>query len=266
MLKIASGQRSAIGATMARVAEDLGQFSPLSPDDRDRMQIAGRRFETFNNGAQIRARIDGSPRAGVILSGWACEQCILLDGRRQIFSILVSGDPIVMLGDSAPMMRSVVALTRLEFADLTPIVRYGSPSIGEGAPKAFADAISQQRNRLFDHIVRLGRHTARERIVHLLLELRDRLELAGLVKAQTFRIPLTQETLADTLGLSVVHIHRTLQQLRREGLIELKSGGVTLLKPAQLAAIVEVAEPPTQRVELRSKRPFPMASYSSAIT
>ena len=72
-------------------------------------------------------------------------------------------------------------------------------------------------------------------MLNLLLELYDRLDAIGLVKENTFRIPLTQEIFADALGLSVVHINRTLQQLRREGMLTVGRGTVTLHQRHKLA-------------------------------
>ena len=66
-------------------------------------------------------------------------------------------------------------------------------------------------------------------------QLYDRLDAIGLVKESTFRIPLTQEVFADALGLSVVHINRTLQQLRREGMLTVGRGTVTLHQRHKLA-------------------------------
>jgi CRP-like cAMP-binding protein len=91
--------------------------------------------------------------------------------------------------------------------------------------------------------MRLGRQTALERTAHLFLELRQRLAAVGLADGARFPLPLTQEVLADTLGLSIVHMNRTLQQLRREGLVEVKSGWARLLDPAALAARCAFAAP-----------------------
>jgi CRP-like cAMP-binding protein len=92
---------------------------------------------------------------------------------------------------------------------------------------------------LLDHAVRLGRLTAFERVAHFLLELQQRLEIAGLGDRQRFPLPLTQEILADALGLSIVHVNRTLQQLRRTGLIELRSGVAILVQPDALAKLCD---------------------------
>jgi biotin operon repressor len=89
----------------------------------------------------------------------------------------------------------------------------------------------------------MGRLSARERVTHLLLELRERLDRAGLVKGDTFRIPLTQEVFADALGLSVVHINRTMKQLRQSGSVVFKSGSVTIRDPERLAAMAQYQSP-----------------------
>ena len=67
--------------------------------------------------------------------------------------------------------------------------------------------------------------------------------MVGLADETSVPIPLTQEIMADALGLSVVHLNRTLQQLRRNQLIEFKSGHVKLLQPEQLADIADFRPP-----------------------
>jgi CRP-like cAMP-binding protein len=131
----------------------------------------------------------------------------------------------------------VVALTALE-----PVVGDGvAEAAARGRSPALAAALTRARwleqSMLLDHMVRLGRQTAYERVAHFLLELQQRMEIAGFGDAQRFPLPLTQEILADVLGLSIVHVNRTLQQLRREKLIELRSGVAILLQPDILASI-----------------------------
>ena len=87
------------------------------------------------------------------------------------------------------------------------------------AMMSYADEIN-----LRDQIVRLGRQTAYERLVHLVLEFHSRLQAIDMVDGNTFSLPLTQEILADALGLSVVHINRTLQQVRRDRLLDMRGG------------------------------------------
>jgi CRP-like cAMP-binding protein len=106
--------------------------------------------------------------------------------------------------------------------------------------------------RFRDHVVRLGRQTAYERVVHLMLEFSSRLDAIGQVSEQGFALPVTQEILADALGLSVVHINRTLQQIRRDRLFDLRSGQVTLRQIDLMKAMADwsppLVLPPTPRV------------------
>ncbi|CAN7251006.1 helix-turn-helix domain-containing protein [Phenylobacterium sp. LjRoot225] len=155
---------------------------------------------------------------------------ILPDGRRQIFAFHLPGDVASFSGVSDVGDRGLVALTNVEIADAIALVA------GERASASVADAVRRGEDRLFDHIVRIGRLTARERVLNLLFELHDRLEVIGLVKAGAFRLPLTQEVFADALGLSVVHINRTLQRLQREGFLTIGRGMVTLHQPQKHAA------------------------------
>jgi CRP-like cAMP-binding protein len=183
-------------------------------------------------GASISGSQGSRKREIVVVSGWIAETRILPDGRRQIFCFLLPGDVATVSSATDIGNRGLVALTNVEIADAAALAG------GEGGERrgAVSDAIRRREERLFDQIVRIGRLTAKERVLNLLLELHDRLDAIGLVKENTFRIPLTQEVFADALGLSVVHINRTLQQLRREGMLTVGRGAVTLHQPHKLAS------------------------------
>ena len=71
-----------------------------------------------------------------------------------------------------------------------------------------------------EQLVNLGRRTARERTAFFLCNLLDRLETLGEASNDSFRLPMTQVDMGDHLGLSTVHINRTLQELRKERLIQ----------------------------------------------
>jgi DNA-binding GntR family transcriptional regulator len=88
--------------------------------------------------------------------------------------------------------------------------------------------------------------SALERLCHLLLELRERLERIGLADERRMALPLTQEMMADALGLSIVHVNRTLQQLRQERMIELRAGVAHLVdveRMVELCGYREAAAP-----------------------
>jgi CRP-like cAMP-binding protein len=79
-----------------------------------------------------------------------------------------------------------------------------------------------------ERIVSLGRRTAAERLGHLLCELHLRLDMIGLANGVGYDLPITQADLADLLGLSTVHVNRSLQELRGTGLMSLKCRQLTI--------------------------------------
>ena len=68
-------------------------------------------------------------------------------------------------------------------------------------------------------VVNVGRRDARARVAHILCEFSLRLEAAGLAKGHRYELPMTQEQLADAVGLTSVHVNRVLKRLGEDGLI-----------------------------------------------
>jgi len=232
------------------VFKRLTALKPLSPGQAQRVEALGERLDAAAPGAMLQSEGDGLMRPTFILSGWACRQRLLADGRRQIFSILIPGDAVGFCSDPSPISSaSTVALTKVTLATVEPLAGGLTSSAQSSAQDqwGFADhmrlSACLEEGLLLDHIVRLGRQTAYERTAHLLLELHWRLALIGRVEERRFAMPLTQEVLADFLGLSIVHVNRTLQQLRRDRLIEVSSSHVALLDMAQLTLITDYQPP-----------------------
>jgi CRP-like cAMP-binding protein len=180
---------------------------------------------------------EGQPAGSqLIASGWVAMCRTLADGRRQIIDVGVMGDVLSTSVERAPAPYDVVSLTDVEFVDLEPLL--AAPLLqSSGFRLAVARIGLEVEERRLCTIVRLGRLTALERLAHFLLEMSDRLSRVGLVQGAGFQMPLNQDQLADLLGLSAVHINRVTQQLRREGLIELRSGAVAILQRERLAGL-----------------------------
>lgn len=210
-----------------------------SDTELELVRSLGERRERYVAGEELVTEGDVIVRPRFILSGWACRQRVLPDGRRQIFSFLLPGDGIGLDRRLSPELSTVTALTALETADADPVLDAVEAGRAPGLARALAAIEPLEQKQLLDHLVRLGRQTAYERVAHFLLELQRRLEITGLGDNQRFPLPLTQEIMADALGLSIVHVNRTLQQLRRERLIELRSGVTILLQREQLADIAD---------------------------
>ncbi|WP_288458764.1 Crp/Fnr family transcriptional regulator [uncultured Sphingomonas sp.] len=166
----------------------------------------------------------------LLLRGWAARVRLLPDGRRQFMSFLVPGDLIGMNAQPQPLAAATVIA-------VTDVVACRPPSIDDAPALADTYAVSAALDEayLLAQITRLGRLNAQERIADLLLELHERLTLNGMAQGDAFELPLTQEVLADALGLTSVHVNRMVQQARRDGDLQWKGGRVTLTDPVALA-------------------------------
>jgi CRP-like cAMP-binding protein len=205
--------------------------------------------QTHAAGAELACEGDLSAPPRFVLTGWAARVRWLSDGRRQIVGFVLPGDSIGLYVRPHPLaVMSTIALTPVRTANAVPVRR----ALAESGPpagllEALEIAAGMDEARLLDQVVRLGRLTAYERICHLLLELRDRLTEVGLVHGASFPMPLTQEVLADAAGLSIVHVNRILQQLRRQGLLDLKSGRATLLDAERIESAADYVSPRVAR-------------------
>jgi CRP-like cAMP-binding protein len=85
----------------------------------------------------------------------------------------------------------------------------------------------------------IGRREAPGRIAHLFCEIHRKSAAVGLAEANSCPFPITQEEMADALGLSTVHVNRTLQDLRAAGLIALSRGVLTLLDQRAVEGLAE---------------------------
>jgi len=194
-------------------------------------------------------QVAGSPlsRPKMILSGWVGLARFLDDGRRQFMDLHIAGDfTAFRLQSDAHAQAYAICLTPVQYVEVAEILHgvNAQPGLYPGLLAKMRASEEEQRARLFDHILRVGRMLAHERLAHFALELYRRHERVGLVTAQSFPMPLTQEVLGDVLGLSTVHINRTLQQLRREGLLKTANGRWQIPNIEALRAVAaETREP-----------------------
>jgi CRP-like cAMP-binding protein len=173
----------------------------------------------------------------LLLSGFAYRHKITGDGGRQIMSIHMKGD-VVDLQNSL-LRRSdhnVQALTSINVA-LIPVeavldLAFTRPNVG----KAMWYETLVDASIFREWTLNVGRRIAIKRTAHLLCEFALRLEAAGLGEQCDYQLPMTQEQLADALGLTPVHVNRTLQALEKDGLIERSKRWVKIENFENLAA------------------------------
>ncbi len=177
----------------------------------------------------------------IIVRGWACRSTILSNGNRQVVNYYLPGDiisPFALLQPKTDY--SVTSLTFLEVCIFEPNYLLQIFSAEPRLALIYGQMLGREDSLSAEQIVRLGARSAYERTAHILLELYYRLKSVGLTDSdESYFFPLTQELLADTLGMSFVHMNRTLRKLRDNNLISIDSHQMTLLNIDELIAIAE---------------------------
>ena len=171
-------------------------------------------------GATLLAEGAHSSHLYTLLSGWAFRYKLLTDGRRQILNYMLPGDLVGLQGSiTGEMDHSVEALSTLVLCvfqrDRISELFQNHPGLGFDITWLAA----REERMLDDHLISLGRRTAVERAAYLLAFLHQRAASVGLMPDRSLIIPITQQHVADTLGLSIVHTNKTLRKLSDRGLI-----------------------------------------------
>jgi CRP-like cAMP-binding protein len=176
----------------------------------------------------------------LILDGFAIRYRILRDGQRQILNFLLPGD---FAGVTSCHFGTAVFSTKtLTHATAAPIPLAKLMSLFDTHPQLAAQLFwlfTVSDAVVAEHLIAVGRRPAPERMAHLLLELLSRLQPIGLSDGRSFRLPLTQEIIADTLGLSIPYVNRVLQQLRTAGLVRISDHVVTIENIEELSALAD---------------------------
>lgn len=176
----------------------------------------------------------------VMCEGWAYRCHTFSNGRRQILGFALPGDFIALhVNFPRTSDHSVVAITDATIA-MIPVAKI--EEIHRDRPRlaaALSYSTAQDHTLLGAHIARLGRRDSYERMAHFFLELRERLGLVNGTASDSFELPLTQEELGDLLGLTVVHVNRTLRRLESSGLIVRERRRVKIADLAGLNALAD---------------------------
>ena len=221
-----------------RFVEKLSGMVELAASDAAALQKATANRRRYVARQDLIREGDQTGPVFVILEGWACRYKILPSGTRQIMAFLMPGDTcdlhIKLLEE---MDHSIQAVTNALVATISgPEMRtmmdehpniaramYTSQLVDEGIMRAW--------------IVSMGRRSSTARVAHLICELYLRAHNIGLTGNGDFALPLSQLVLADSLGMTAVHINRILKELRLAGAMSLKRGSVTIIDPVMLVQI-----------------------------
>ncbi|MFP5078602.1 Crp/Fnr family transcriptional regulator [Rhizobium sp. YIM 134829] len=176
----------------------------------------------------------------VLASGFAARYKLTVDGTRQITALHVPGDFVDLHAFLLKTMdHGIVALSpcriiTVDHADLLTLTHSAPHLTRLFWLKTLVDGAVHR-----EWIVAMGRRSKRAHLAHIICELFVRLRAVGLTEGRSFYFPLSQGEMADVLGLSLVHMNRTIQSLRRDGLISWTNQTIEILAWDELAAIAD---------------------------
>lgn len=228
--------RSAIDLFLAR----LCSHSPLSQEERGEILRLPKTPVDIRGNSDLVTLGEMVDHACLVSEGLIGRFGQTEDGSRQFISVHVPGEMVDL--PSLMLPQSVTALHALTGST---IFRVPHRSLRDLSFRYPAIAAAFWRDCVLDTgivaqwLINVGRRDARSRIAHLFCELAVRYRLMDQSDGVSYHLPMTQEQIADALGLTSVHTNRMLQSLRGEGLVSFSRSKVQILDPATLEAEAE---------------------------
>jgi CRP-like cAMP-binding protein len=217
------------GRPLAAVVERLARRSPLSEADREALLALPHAVKTLGASTHLVRDGDHTESCTALLSGFAYRYKITGEGARQILSIHIAGELVdlqnsfLAVADHSVQMLTdgeVAVIPRQALRDLA----LGQPGV---ARSLWIDSLIDA-SIFREWVVNVGRRNSRARVAHILCELCLRMREAGLIDGPRYELPMSQEQLADAVGLTSVHVNRVLKQLAEEGLIHRDRRSITI--------------------------------------
>ena len=201
----------------------LELFTRLSDADRAALGKLVARTRIVPARRDLISEGDPPTHVNLVLKGWGGRYKMLPDGKRSLVSFFIPGDfcdlNIYILKQ---MDHTIAAITQLKVAAIEPndllIIMRDHPRVTQAL--LWHELVSAAVQREWTH--NLGARPAYERLAHLFVELFLRMRSVGMAEADGCDFPLTHYDLAEATGLTPVHVNRTLQLLRADGMIELE--------------------------------------------
>lgn len=208
----------------------LQQWRPLDAGDQDALRALPYRLIKLRPQEYIVREGDKPQNSCLMVSGFSFRHKVAGNGGRQIFSIHMKGDLADLQNSLLETAdHNLQALTHVEAA-MIPVeaiqdIAFTRPNVG----RAMWYETLVDGSIFREWTLNVGRRDARTRAAHILCEFALRLEAAGLGERCDYELPMTQEQLADALGLTPVHTNRTLMGLGGDGLIERRHRSVKIV-------------------------------------
>ena len=226
----------------------LESHARLEPADREALLALPHTLRTLDASAYLVREGYPPEQCTVLVSGFAYRQKLTGEGTRQIVSLHIPGDALDLQNIFLDVAdHNVQTLTRSEIAFIPrqavrEIVR-ANRAIGH----AVLVCILIEASIFREWVLNIGRRDARSRVAHLLCEFAIRLDSLNLAEPDGYELPITQEQLGDAVGLTPVHVNRTLKALEAQGLITRNRRHISF---PQWQALREVADFSTRYLHL----------------
>ena len=210
------------------LSDKLARFVDLTAQERAHLKGIQTDMVSVRQGGDIVRAGQTSKCIYILNEGMAIRYKVLPDGRRHVLNLILPGDFVGFPGSMfEKSLYSISGLTDIVASVLSFEAVFDLFKCHPRLGAAMFWMAGHEAALFAEHLVGIGRQSAYERIARLLLELLVRMQMVGLADDQSYELPLTQELIADTLGLSVPHVNRTLRCLREDGLISLKGSRLT---------------------------------------
>jgi CRP-like cAMP-binding protein len=211
---------NAPGHPLQLLLRKLETHSRLSDQDRDAIRALPLTLKTLEAQSYIVREGDPPTQCGVLISGFAYRHKLTGEGARQIVALHIPGEALDFQNlflDVAD--HNVQTLTRAELAYIPRASLQQLVRSRPGVAHAVLVTILVEAAIFREWVLNVGRREARARVAHVLCEFAIRLDAQGLADDYGYHLPMTQEQFADVLGLTPVHVSRTLKALEADGLI-----------------------------------------------
>ncbi len=212
------------------LVEKLESIADLTPDERQAVHALPLRIQEVRADLDVVREGDRPSQCFLVLDGFTCRYKFTARGKRQIFAFHTPGDiPDLQSLYLKTMDHSLGTITpcRLAFIsheNLCALLRIHPRLADIFWRDTLIDAAIFR-----EWMLGIGRRSARARLAHFLCEMVMRLRAVGMQRGNTVPLPITQAEVGDALGLSTVHVNRTLQELREEGLLSWDNGILAIL-------------------------------------
>lgn len=227
-------------ASLQRLWSSLQANQHLSQADRQALLSLPFTCRTLAAGDAIGRADDRIRFCTILISGFAYCSKILPDGARQIVSVHVPGDFFGLNNLFQPHNgHETRMLTPGEVASITAHALETAIRANPNLQGALWRQTAVEAAMFSEWLTNIGRRDAQGRIAHLLCEFAVRLRATQAPERTRFELPMTQAQLADTAGLTAVHVNRVLQSLRQAGLVALDKRKITINDWERLAKMAD---------------------------